>query len=107
MILLFTLFPVHVIDLVLCGLLYNSTTNNLFNGSSVMYSESSSFIFYNHFQLIRVLNVLFGRYIDLEDIMRFMREDEALKTMSLFEGASQSGKISKSALKNWVVRTLW
>lgn len=43
------------------------------------------------------------KYIDLEDIMRFMREDEALKTMSLFEGASQSGKISKSALKNWVV----
>ena len=37
--------------------------------------------------------------------MRFMREDEALKTMSLFEGASESKKISKASLKNWVVRT--
>ncbi|RVW96672.1 Mechanosensitive ion channel protein 6 [Vitis vinifera] len=40
----------------------------------------------------------------LQDIMRFMREDEALRTMSLFDqGASHSEKISKSALKNWVV----
>ena len=39
--------------------------------------------------------------------MRFMGEVEALKTISLFEGASETGKISKPALKNWVVRTLW
>lgn len=38
--------------------------------------------------------------------MRFMQEDEALKTMSLFEGASESRKISKSSLKNWVVSNL-
>ncbi|XP_028797637.1 mechanosensitive ion channel protein 6-like [Neltuma alba] len=43
------------------------------------------------------------RFIYLEDLMRFMREDEAEKTMDLFEGASESGKISKSSLKNWVV----
>ncbi|XP_054778488.1 mechanosensitive ion channel protein 6-like [Prosopis cineraria] len=43
------------------------------------------------------------RFILLEDLMRFMQEDEAEKTMDLFEGASESGKISKSALKNWVV----
>lgn len=36
--------------------------------------------------------------------MRFMREDECEKAMHLFEGASETGKISKSALKNWVVR---
>lgn len=36
--------------------------------------------------------------------MRFMQEDEALKAMSLFEEASESKKISKSCLKNWVVR---
>jgi hypothetical protein len=36
--------------------------------------------------------------------MRFLREDEALKTLSLFEGASETRKISKSSLKNWVVR---
>ncbi|GMH23649.1 hypothetical protein Nepgr_025492 [Nepenthes gracilis] len=44
-----------------------------------------------------------ARYIYLEDLMRFMREDEAGKTMSLFEGASESERISKSSLKNWVV----
>ncbi|GLU14761.1 hypothetical protein SLE2022_313120 [Rubroshorea leprosula] len=44
-----------------------------------------------------------SKYIYLEDIERFMREDEALKTMSLFEGGSESKRISKSALKNWVV----
>ncbi|KAL5140275.1 Mechanosensitive ion channel protein 6 [Glycine soja] len=43
------------------------------------------------------------RYIYPDDLMRFMREDEAAKTMNLFEGASEAGKISKSALKNWVV----
>jgi hypothetical protein len=37
--------------------------------------------------------------------MRFMQEDEASKAMSLFEGASESNKISKKCLKNWVVRT--
>ncbi|XP_023512518.1 mechanosensitive ion channel protein 6-like isoform X2 [Cucurbita pepo subsp. pepo] len=44
-----------------------------------------------------------SKYIYLEDLMRFMVEDEASKTMSLFEGASESRKISKSSLKNWVV----
>lgn len=43
------------------------------------------------------------RYIYPDDLMRFMREDEAAKTMNLFEGAAEAGKISKSSLKNWVV----
>ncbi|CAI0468929.1 unnamed protein product [Linum tenue] len=44
-----------------------------------------------------------SRYIYLEDLMRFMREEEALKTMSFFEGASETCRICKSSLKNWVV----
>ncbi|CAK9187923.1 unnamed protein product [Ilex paraguariensis] len=44
-----------------------------------------------------------SKQINLEDLMRFMREDEALKTIHLFEGASESKGISKRALKNWVV----
>ncbi|XP_058098397.1 mechanosensitive ion channel protein 6-like [Magnolia sinica] len=44
-----------------------------------------------------------SKYICLNDLMRFLREDEALKTMSLFEGASESKRVSKTALKNWVV----
>ncbi|KAH7518347.1 mechanosensitive ion channel protein 6 [Ziziphus jujuba] len=44
-----------------------------------------------------------SKHIYLRDLTRFLRDDEALKTMSLFEGASESGKISKTSLKNWVV----
>lgn len=43
------------------------------------------------------------RYIYMEDFMRFLSEDESERAMSLFEGASESHKISKSCLKNWVV----
>lgn len=38
--------------------------------------------------------------------MRFMREDEALKAMHLFEGTTESKGISKRALKNWAVNML-
>ncbi|KAJ6423515.1 hypothetical protein OIU84_024472 [Salix udensis] len=44
-----------------------------------------------------------SRYIYLDDIMRFMQEDEASKVTSLIDGASESNKISKKCLKNWVV----
>ncbi|XP_043708605.1 mechanosensitive ion channel protein 6-like [Telopea speciosissima] len=44
-----------------------------------------------------------SKYIYLQDFMRFMREDEALKTMSLFEGANDTKRISRFSLKNWVV----
>lgn len=43
------------------------------------------------------------RYIYPEDLMRFMREDEAVKTIRLFEDGSEQKGISKRALKNWVV----
>ncbi|KAK3193139.1 hypothetical protein Dsin_024449 [Dipteronia sinensis] len=44
-----------------------------------------------------------SKYIYFDDLLRFMEEDEALKTMSLFEGAAEHKRISKSSLKNWVV----
>ncbi|KAK4348962.1 hypothetical protein RND71_031717 [Anisodus tanguticus] len=44
-----------------------------------------------------------SKFIYLDDIMRFMREDEALKTMQLFEGVNEAKGISKRTLKNWVV----
>ncbi|KAL8142534.1 hypothetical protein V2J09_015566 [Rumex salicifolius] len=44
-----------------------------------------------------------ARFIYLEDLLRFMEEDDALKTLGLFEGALESERISKSSLKNWVV----
>uniref|UniRef100_A0A803MLQ7 Mechanosensitive ion channel protein n=1 Tax=Chenopodium quinoa TaxID=63459 RepID=A0A803MLQ7_CHEQI len=45
----------------------------------------------------------FSRYIYLDDLMRFMREDEAERTLSLFEGGIEDERISKKSMKNWVV----
>ncbi|XP_071698229.1 mechanosensitive ion channel protein 6-like [Rutidosis leptorrhynchoides] len=39
----------------------------------------------------------------LEDLMRFLRKDEALKAIRLFDGDTETKGVSKSALKNWVV----
>ncbi|XP_050367448.1 mechanosensitive ion channel protein 6-like isoform X2 [Argentina anserina] len=44
-----------------------------------------------------------SKYICMEDLLRFMGEEEALKTMSLFEGSSETRRIRKTSLKNWVV----
>ncbi|XP_022762264.1 mechanosensitive ion channel protein 8-like [Durio zibethinus] len=44
-----------------------------------------------------------SKFIYLEDLMRFMREDEALRTMSTFEGVFEKKRISKSSMKNWVL----
>ncbi|KAL3641042.1 hypothetical protein CASFOL_016010 [Castilleja foliolosa] len=44
-----------------------------------------------------------SKYIYEGDLLRFMREDEVLKTMHLFEDGSEQMRISRKALKNWVV----
>ncbi|KAJ4889156.1 Mechanosensitive ion channel protein 7 [Raphanus sativus] len=44
-----------------------------------------------------------AKHIYVDDLIRFLREDEAMKTMGLFEGAPETRRISKSALKNWLV----
>ncbi|XP_074264730.1 mechanosensitive ion channel protein 8-like [Silene latifolia] len=44
-----------------------------------------------------------SRHIYKEDLMRFLREEKASRTMLLFEGAGDGKGISKRALKNWVV----
>ncbi|XP_068640561.1 mechanosensitive ion channel protein 6-like [Aristolochia californica] len=44
-----------------------------------------------------------AKCICLEDLMRFMGEDEATKTMGLFEGVNETKRVSKTALKNWVI----
>ncbi|KDP35425.1 hypothetical protein JCGZ_10808 [Jatropha curcas] len=45
-----------------------------------------------------------ARYIEEEDLMRFLRKIEIHTIFPLFQGALETGKISKSAFKNWVVR---
>lgn len=43
------------------------------------------------------------RCIFLEDVMRFMHKDEALKTICLFGAETDHDGISRASLKNWVV----
>ena len=38
------------------------------------------------------------------DLMRFMLQADVDRAMALFEGALESGKITKGALKNFTVR---
>ncbi|VFQ61470.1 unnamed protein product [Cuscuta campestris] len=44
-----------------------------------------------------------SKFIYTEDLLCFMREDEALKVLHLFEAGNETKGISKRALKNWVV----
>ncbi|XP_057985735.1 mechanosensitive ion channel protein 10-like [Hevea brasiliensis] len=44
-----------------------------------------------------------SKYIDEEDLLRFMKKEEVDNVILLFEGAAETGKIKRSALKNWLV----
>ncbi|XP_058225528.1 mechanosensitive ion channel protein 6-like [Rhododendron vialii] len=44
-----------------------------------------------------------SKCIYMEDLLHFLREDVASKTMTLLQGASECKEISKQTLKNWVV----
>ncbi|XP_023741447.1 mechanosensitive ion channel protein 6 [Lactuca sativa] len=44
-----------------------------------------------------------SKRIYLEDLMRFLRDDEALKAIRLFDSDCETKGISKALLKNWVV----
>lgn len=43
------------------------------------------------------------RYIDEEDLYRFMSKEEVDNVLPLFEGAVETGKIKRKTLKNWLV----
>ncbi|WOH03820.1 hypothetical protein DCAR_0623220 [Daucus carota subsp. sativus] len=44
-----------------------------------------------------------SKYIYMSDLLRFLGEEEAMKAMAILEGSSDSDRISKKDLKNWVV----
>ncbi|KAG6550149.1 hypothetical protein Mapa_008105 [Marchantia paleacea] len=44
-----------------------------------------------------------AKVISEEDLLRFMREEEATKALHSFEGGFETKKITKQALKNWVI----
>ncbi|XP_057506792.1 mechanosensitive ion channel protein 10-like [Actinidia eriantha] len=43
------------------------------------------------------------KYIDEEDLLHFMKKEEVDNVLPLIEGATETGKIKKSSLRNWVV----
>ncbi|KAL2945180.1 Mechanosensitive ion channel protein 10 [Bienertia sinuspersici] len=45
------------------------------------------------------------KYIEEEDLLRFMKMDEVNRVFPLFEGAVETGKIKKMVLKKWVVNS--
>ncbi|XP_021282535.1 mechanosensitive ion channel protein 10-like [Herrania umbratica] len=44
-----------------------------------------------------------AKYIEEEDLLRFLISEEVHTIVPLFEGALETGKISKSSFRNWVV----
>ncbi|XP_022718669.1 mechanosensitive ion channel protein 10-like [Durio zibethinus] len=44
-----------------------------------------------------------AKYIEEEDLLRFLNSEEVHTIFPLFEGALETGKISKSSFRNWVV----
>ncbi|GAV84369.1 MS_channel domain-containing protein [Cephalotus follicularis] len=44
------------------------------------------------------------KYIDEEDLLRFIKKEEVDNVLLLFEGAVETGKIKRSTLKNWLVK---
>uniref|UniRef100_A0A7N0ZWI2 Mechanosensitive ion channel protein n=1 Tax=Kalanchoe fedtschenkoi TaxID=63787 RepID=A0A7N0ZWI2_KALFE len=44
-----------------------------------------------------------SKEIDEEDLLRFLKKEEVKDVLPLFDGAAETGKIKKLALRNWVV----
>ncbi|XP_057430852.1 mechanosensitive ion channel protein 10-like [Lotus japonicus] len=45
-----------------------------------------------------------NKYIEKEDLLRFMKIEEVESVLPLFEGAVETGRIKRKSLKNWLVK---
>ncbi|XP_058723224.1 mechanosensitive ion channel protein 10-like [Vicia villosa] len=45
-----------------------------------------------------------SKYIEKEDLLRFMKIEEVENLLPLFEGAVETGRIKRKSLKNWLVK---
>ncbi|KAK4792935.1 hypothetical protein SAY86_023370 [Trapa natans] len=45
-----------------------------------------------------------SKFIDEEDLLRFMKKEDVDNVIPLFEGAAEKKKIKRSALKNWLIK---
>ncbi|XP_077236314.1 mechanosensitive channel of small conductance-like 10 [Tasmannia lanceolata] len=56
------------------------------------------------YQIFRNVSRPDCKYTDEEDLLRFLSKEEVDNILPQFEGAVETGKIKKSALRNWVVK---
>lgn len=45
-----------------------------------------------------------NKYIEKDDLLRFMTKEEVENVLPLFEGAVETGRIKRKSLKNWLVK---
>lgn len=58
-------------------------------------------------EAMEFFTLVWWRYIEEEDLLRFLKPVEIHTIFPLFEGAVETGKISKPAFRNWVVSPLY
>ncbi|KAJ3695567.1 hypothetical protein LUZ60_000944 [Juncus effusus] len=56
------------------------------------------------FRIFKKVAKPWHKYIEERDLLRFLSREEVDIIMPLFEGAAETGKIKKSAFRNWVVK---
>ncbi|KAI9190920.1 hypothetical protein LWI28_000841 [Acer negundo] len=55
------------------------------------------------YQIFRNVAKHGSKYIEEDDLLRFMKKEDVDNLLPLFEGAGETGKIKRSTFKNWVV----
>lgn len=71
---------------------------HLFSKNPAFYQKTEFSIAYvNKFSSVII------RFIDEEDLLRFMKKVDVENVIPLFDGAAEKKRIKRSALKNWLV----
>lgn len=80
---------------------FSGTLRNLVASENLI----SSFLLHDiqRILLTNAFNSCLVRYIDEEDLFRFMNKEEIDNVLPLFEGGVETGKIKRKTLKNWLV----
>ena len=82
---------------------YSRTSQGLaISEDSFNYFSVAISYLYEYLNTHNLFNCL-HRHIEEVDLLRFLTKEEVDLVIPLFEGAPETGKIKKSALKNWVV----
>lgn len=56
------------------------------------------------YQIFRNVAKQGNKYIEMDDLLRFMKKEEVENVLPLFEGGVATGRIKRKSLKNWLVK---